>query len=148
MHHTTISRRAILLISLVCLLALIGLVDSFLVYERASGIIALPCVVGNGCDTVVFSPYAKIFGVPMALLGMIFYGALLLVSAITVLVEKRKMALLTSVFVFVGLLFSLYLLYLQVFVIGALCFYCMISLADILIATGLIIWALRRVRVA
>lgn len=85
------------------------------------------CSLLNGCDQVTLSAYATIFGIPVALLGALYY-ALLLILMIGYWDSKKLMLLnLAVVLPFVGFLFSLYLVYLQLFVIHALCLYCLIS---------------------
>ena len=86
------------------------------------------CVVGGGCETVQESEYAEIAGVPVALLGLVAYVALLgLVAWDT---EGARVA--AATLAFVGLLFSLYLLALQLFVIDAICVWCLAN--DIVVA--------------
>src|SRR3989344_2671965 len=94
--------------------ALVGFADAvFLTTQHYLGKIP-PCTVVSGCETVLTSPYATVFGIPDALFGAIFY-------LIILIKPSRLLALL-------GFLASLILLYLQLFVIRALCLYCLISL--------------------
>lgn len=108
-------------------LSLVGLLDaSFLTFKHFVGG-PLPCSILAGCEAVTTSSYAVIFGVPVALLGAIFYLTLAIL-AVWHIDTNHKLALrsilILSVF---GFAFSLYLIYLQVFVIGALCLYCLVS---------------------
>ena len=94
--------------------ALIGFADAvFLTTQHYLGKIP-PCTIVSGCETVLTSPYAVIAGVPLALLGALFYLAILI----------RPSRLLVAL----GFIASLGLLYLQIFVIKALCMYCLLSL--------------------
>lgn len=68
------------------------------------------------------SSYGQIFGIPVALLGVLFYMAVFF-SALRGWVRGVK------VLAIVGMLMSLGFLYLQLFVIKAICLYCMGSLA-------------------
>lgn len=63
------------------LLAAAGLVlSAYMLWTRAAHA-PVYCPLGSGCDVVQSSRYAAVFGVPVALLGLLFYAALLLVAA-------------------------------------------------------------------
>jgi uncharacterized membrane protein len=98
------------------------------------------CVTGGGCETVQESSYAEIAGVPVALIGLLGYAALLVL-----IVWDAPMARLgAATLAFVGLIFSGYLLVVQVFVIDALCTWCVIN--DIVIAPALAVLTALRLR--
>ena len=89
---------------------------------------ALVCVAGGGCETVQGSEYAEIAGIPVALLGLGAYVALLgllLWDSVTARLAAAMLAL-------VGFVFSMYLLALQLFVIDAACVWCLAN--DVVIA--------------
>lgn len=90
-----------------------------------------PCTIG-GCETVLTSPYAEILGIPIALLGALYYIAIFFL----VLSDRRRIF---TVLVSAGFAVSLILLGLQLFVIRALCLYCIFSLVT---STALFILAL------
>lgn len=101
---------------------------------------ALVCVAGGGCETVQESEYAEIAGVPVALLGLGAYVVLLgllLWDSVTARLAAAMLAL-------VGLLFSLYLLALQLFVIDAVCVWCLAN--DVVIAPLLVLLTTLRLR--
>jgi len=85
------------------------------------------CSIGGGCETVLSSQYAKIAGFPVAGLGLLWYMTLL---AVTWLVYAKRVwsPLVAMIWVSGGLLFSLYLLYVSRFLIGAYCTWCLVSL--------------------
>lgn len=86
-----------------------------------------PCSITHGCEKVTTSVYSVILGVPMSLLGALYYLAVI-IGLIYFLDAKKDWALkLVSGFTAVGFLFSLYLVYLQFFVIKAICQWCMLS---------------------
>lgn len=108
--------------------AFIGFADAaYLTFSHYSGS-TLTCVVFRGCDSVTTSAYALFFGIPIALLGAGYY-LLVLVGTIFALDTKniRLLRIITQCTI-VGFGISLYLLYLQLFVIHALCQYCILSL--------------------
>jgi uncharacterized membrane protein len=92
---------------------------------------ALVCVAGGGCETVQESEYAEIVGIPVAALGMIAYAVVLGLVAWDSPGAKLGAAMLA----FVGLAFSMYLLALQLFVIDAVCVWCLAN--DVVIAPAL-----------
>lgn len=121
-------------------LALIGLFDAaYLSIERVRGA-TLACPIGGGCATVQSSPYALFLGVPVAFLGVAGYLLLFGVAMLSLYREAIAGVALPPALLALGsaaLLFAIYLTYLQVAVIGAICFWCAISaLLD------LAIWAL------
>ena len=101
---------------------------------------AVICVTGGGCETVQESDYAEIAGVPVALLGLVAYAIVLALIAWDAPMARLGAATLA----FVGLMFSGYLLILQVFVIDALCTWCVIN--DVVIAPALAMLTALRLR--
>ncbi len=127
-------------ISVSIILAVVGLADSaYLTWEHYQEVTP-PCTTGFSfvdCGVVLRSKYAEIGGVPLAGLGMLHYGMLVLVLLTSIKYRQaRYLAVLMSVS---GLFASAYFVYLQLFVIRAICLYCMVSAIDSLILFG-IIW--------
>lgn len=115
---------------LTLLLALLGLFDSlYLLYIYTSPSHPMVCF-GNGCDAVRASAYSHIWGVPMPVFGAIGYGVLAaLIVAESLVPEALAVELryaLAGATGF-GFLFSLYLEYLQGFVIHHFCEWCITS---------------------
>ncbi|CAN5232201.1 vitamin K epoxide reductase family protein [soil metagenome] len=109
--------------------AFLGLLDaSYLTYEHYSNEIP-PCstnILSADCGKVLTSEYAKIFNIPVSVLGIGYY--LLLLTFIFAVFRKNKKALKPLFFVsLTGLAMSLYFVYLQLVIINAICLYCMIS---------------------
>jgi uncharacterized membrane protein len=72
------NRRFFLVIGL---LALAGMLVA--IYDSVSRILGIPLFcpfAGNGCDIVQNSPYAVIFGVPLAFLGIVGFGAYIVLA--------------------------------------------------------------------
>ncbi|MES2471147.1 MAG: vitamin K epoxide reductase family protein [Patescibacteria group bacterium] len=93
-----------------------------------------PCTI-EGCETVLTSAYSVILGVPVSLLGAVFYACVIALSI--VYIDKRNYKVLNALFLVthLGLIASLYFLFLQAFVINAWCQYCLLSAA-----TSIILW--------
>jgi uncharacterized membrane protein len=100
---------------------------------------ALVCVAGGGCETVQDSEYAVVTGIPVALLGLAAYAAILAL----VVWDSPTARLGAAVLALIGLLFSLYLLALQLFVIDAICVWCLAN--DVVIAPLLAVLTTLRV---
>jgi uncharacterized membrane protein len=107
-------------------LAVLGaLISAYLTWTHYAGLTPICTGSGEGCQTVQSSRYASVLGIPVALLGLIAYGGLIL-SAVLWRETGIYLGVLISL---VGTLFSAYLTYLEIFVIGALCQWCLASAA-------------------
>ena len=89
------------------------------------------CVSGGGCETVQESTYSEIAGIPVAALGVAAYATILALIAW----DTPAARLAAAAIALVGLLFSGYLLVLQLFVIDAICVWCVAN--DVVIAPAL-----------
>jgi len=98
------------------------------------------CPVGGSCEEVQESEYAEIAGIPVAVLGLAAYTALLALVAWDTPVARLAAAAIA----FTGLLFSVYLLVVQLFVIDAVCVWCLAN--DVVIAPGLAVVTALRLR--
>ncbi|HET7744008.1 MAG TPA: vitamin K epoxide reductase family protein [Gaiellaceae bacterium] len=92
---------------------------------------SLVCVRGGGCETVQSSSYSELAGIPVALLGLVAYATVLLL----LVWDSAGARLAAATIALVGLVFSVYLLVLQLFVIDAICVWCVAN--DIVIAPAL-----------
>ena len=84
-----------------------------------------PCFVVHGCEQVQTSRYSVVLGIPVALLGTIFF-ALMFYLAIGVLTRSASVTLVRvyKVLAFVGALAMIPLFLLQAIVLKAFCTYC------------------------
>jgi uncharacterized membrane protein len=107
-------------------LAVVGLlISAYLTWVHYTGV-APVCVGGSGgCETVQTSSYATIFGVPVAVIGLVGYTGLLLSASL----RGELGVYLGFLVALVGTLFSAYLTYLELFVIHAVCEWCVASAA-------------------
>ena len=116
-------------------LAILGLgITIYLSYERATGGEAA-CVIGGGCATVQSSKYAVLAGVPLAYMGVVTY-AILLASAFIPRFPGRIIALIVAV---CGVMFSMWLQYAELFLIKAICPWCVSSAIIMVISLGVAI---------
>ena len=118
---------------LIGLLSFLGLMDaSYLAAKHYSGTIP-PCAIVKGCEAVTTSQYATIGlpavegGVSVALLGAIYYLVVLITSIAIIETKSDWLKKFLSKFSILGLLASIWFISLQLFVIKALCLYCLVS---------------------
>ena len=123
----------------IAVLALAGAgVAAYLVYARYTGT-RLACTTG-GCETVQHSKYAKAAGIPVAVLGLAAYLAVLA----TTLSARIEAAAISAAIVLAGLAFGIYLIVIQVAVIDAICQWCITSDAILAVLAVLCAERLRR----
>jgi uncharacterized membrane protein len=133
-------RRPALVYALAMLVSLIGLGDSiYLTTQHLTGQ-SVRCAISTGCSAVLSSPYATIAGVPTAAFGALAYFAAFSLSTLAAFGYERARTALTML-VAPMFLTTLWLLYLQVFVIRAYCEYCVLSAAMTLSLTALVVVA-------
>lgn len=123
---------------LLAVLAAAGVaISAYLAYSHLSGV-APACVGGSaGCESVQTSRYSEVLGVPVALLGVVGYAAMLLAA----LVRDERAAVFGAFVALIGVLYSAYLTYLELFVIRAICQWCVAS--AVVVVAYLILAALR-----
>ncbi len=111
----------------IALLALVGLFVAVYLWLHALGYGGpIKCGTG-GCETVQTSQWAVLFGFPVAFYGVIGYLAILVVALAALrpsALADKKWNVLVVVLSTVGVLFTAYLTYLELFVIHAICRWC------------------------
>jgi len=123
-------------------LSLVGLADAgYLTYEYYAKIIP-PCTIGSlfDCGTVIKSSYGYIFNIPVSLWGVVYYSILSFTDFVFLMHKKRQWIHIFSIVSVLGFLFSVYFVYVQIFILKALCFYCMLSAINSFIIFILIIY--------
>ena len=116
-------------VAAIVLFALIGLFDAtYLTTEHYLNLTPV-CLVTHGCDSVLTSSYATIFGIPVGLLGVVYYLSALAFTMATIRRPTKKLVTALALFTSLGFIASAGFVYLQLAVIKAICFYCMISAA-------------------
>jgi len=133
-----LSDRALRLAAAIAALAGIG-VAGYLTWAHYADS-AVVCVAGGSCEKVQESEYASIAGVPVAVLGLAAYTVILSLIAW----DAPSARLSAATVALIGVLFSAYLLVLQLFVIDAICIWCLVN--DVLIAPALAVLTALRLR--
>jgi uncharacterized membrane protein len=116
-----------IVVPIIILLSLLGVADtSYLLYSHFSEVSVL-CTEGSECSFVLTSEYSEFLGIPVALFGFLYYLTILISAFIYLKKEDLKFMNFISKISPIGLIASLYFIYLQLFVIYAICTYCMAS---------------------
>lgn len=143
LNETDRVARATILYGATALVSLIGLADAiYLTVEHLSGR-SVRCTITSGCSEVLSSPYATVRGYPLAALGALAYFTVFSLATLAAFSYRFVGHLLTVV---VGAMFltTLWLLYLQAFVIHHFCQFCLLSALVITILTVLVFFARRK----
>ena len=131
----------------IALLSLAGLADAiYLTVEHLTGQ-SVRCTIVAGCSEVLSSPYAVVGGYPLASFGALAYFSVFSLAILTLFGYGVAGRLLLPLVVVMSLV-SLWLIYLQAFVIHAFCQYCLFSAAITFAITALVfvIWRRRKPR--
>jgi uncharacterized membrane protein len=122
----------------IALLALVGVAET--VYLTALHLAGahVACIASANCSRVLGSSYAEIKGFPLAALGAVAYFGVFSFSTLSLFGFRRASTFLGLT---IGGMFlaTLYLLYLQAFVLRTFCDYCLFSAALVFLLAGLVI---------
>lgn len=108
-------------------LSIVGIFDTAYLTIKRYTQDGVNCSIFEGCDFVTTSVYSTIFGVPVAVLGIIFYVSIFTLSVLYLRSKNKK--LLTSILGLsgVGFLMSMWFVYAQLLILESICSYCMLS---------------------
>lgn len=117
------------------LLSLLGLADAlYLTIEHVTGQ-SVKCTITSGCSEVLSSSYAVVAGFPLAAIGAAAYFTVFSLATLAAFGYRAAGTLLTPL-ILAMFFVSLWLIYLQAFVIREFCQYCLLSAA---ITTALLV---------
>ncbi len=108
------------------IVALAGLADAGYLTMQHLTSAPVPCSIISGCETVLTSQYAEIGGVPLAAFGAAAYFCAFSLALLAAF-GNRMMWTLFGIQVVLMSIFTAWLLYLQAFIIGAFCQFCLLS---------------------
>jgi uncharacterized membrane protein len=122
-------KKATFAATLMLVFAAIGIADAFYdSYAIYTGQLLWCPPPIDGCNTVANSPYARVFGVPLGYLGVIFYLVMFALAALLLYDPfSRGLRLGALLYAALGVSGSIYFMYIQVAFIHAFCIYCSIS---------------------
>ena len=133
----TLSRFRTILYTLAAIVSLAGLADATYLAAQALTGETLGCGGSPDCFRVLGSSYARVGGIPVALFGTLAYFSVFTFATFAAFgyVRARTFLILT-----VGAMFlaSLWLLYVQAFLLHAYCRYCLFSAAITFLLAGLV----------
>jgi uncharacterized membrane protein len=133
------------LLGFTMLFSFAGIADAWYLAEHALTNTALSCGIGtlSGCNTVAQSAYSHFFGIPLGVYGLVFYTIIFILAAISTTKNSHRLNQGLFGLGIVGILFSFYFLWLQFFVIDAICIYC---LGSFVISLGIFVFTAFLVR--
>ena len=133
-----VSRFRTILYTAVAIVAVVGLGDATYLAVQALTGETLTCGGSPDCFRVLGSSYAKLGGMPVAMLGALAYFAAFTFATFAAFGYRRapKFLVLTAGLMF---LMTLWLLYVQAFLLHAYCRYCLFSAAITFLIAGLLI---------
>jgi uncharacterized membrane protein len=115
-------------------LCLVGLALSGYLTYMISTQSSLGCTPFGGCSVIQTSPYGRLFGIPVSIIGIFSYASIALLCFISQS-EKNTLARFTALGIMIlpmtALLFSTYLTYVEIFILETICTWCLVaSLVD------------------
>ena len=134
----TVSRFRSILFTVVAIVAVVGLADATYLTVQALTGETLTCGGSPDCFRVLGSSYAKLSGIPVAMLGALAYFTVFTFATFAAFGYSRAPRFL---FLIAGAMFlmTLWLLYVQAFLLHAYCRYCLFSAAITFLIAGLLI---------
>ena len=134
----TVSRFRTILYTVAAIVSLAGLADAAYLSVQALTGETLSCGGSPDCFRVLGSAYAKVGGVPVALLGALAYFTVFAFATFAAFGYARARMFLIPI---IGAMFlaTLWFLYVQAFVLHAYCQYCLFSAAITFLLSGLMI---------
>jgi uncharacterized membrane protein len=131
----------------IIIISLIGIIDSGYLSILKLSNNEVKCIAGLGnCDAVNSSSYSIFAGIPVAYLGFLSY--LIMIGLIVlVMKEQREIPFATySLFgiALIGFLFSGYLTFVELDILHAVCFFCLISAICMTIIFGLSLYKINK----
>ena len=135
---SALARRRTVLHAIAALLSLLGLADAiYLTIEHVTGE-SVRCTIIAGCSEVLSSSYATIGGFPLAMIGAVAYFCVFSLATLAAF-GYRSASLLMRLLVALMFAVTLWLLYLQAFVIGHFCQFCLFSAAITVFLTVIVV---------
>ena len=113
--------------SLIPVLGVVGMgISVYLIFVHYNGVSAI-CLPTMNCDAVLSSRYSAMWGVPLAVFGLLMYGALTMLGLWSFTAKEEwqdRLAVGIYTLALASLLFTIYLYYLEIFEIHAFCTWC------------------------
>lgn len=101
-----------------------------------------PCSITYGCEKVLISPYATVFGIPLSFIGVTFSFSLLICFFSLLIHASTRTVFFIILMSILGLINSIILFLLQVVVLHAFCQYCVFFEGLVFIGNGVLFFPL------
>src|SRR5438874_4701465 len=136
----TVSRVRVALYTIAAIVSLAGLADATYLTVQALTGETLVCGGSPDCFRVLGSSYARVAGIPLAAFGTLAYFGVFSFATFAAFGYARARVFLT---ITVGTMFlaTLWLLYVQTFILHAFCRYCLFSAALVFGLSGIVVLA-------
>lgn len=121
-----ISQRAFYVLIALLILSAAGIGDS-LYLSLSHGNELAYCNLIEGCDVVLKSAYAEVFGIPTAIFGIVYYSGVFLLCLFALIANSLRAKIFLLILPIVGVVASLGFIYIQAFELKAWCQYCLLS---------------------
>jgi uncharacterized membrane protein len=128
---------------IILVLSFLGIIDAgYLTYEHYATSVQLFCPTNAvvNCEAMLQSQYSVVFGIPLSLFGIIYFVAVIALVLANLAKDNRLFKQLLLIAETGGVLFSTYLVSLQIFVIKQICLYCMFSALICFLIFGLTVF--------
>ena len=110
-------------------LSLLGFLTSLFIFCKRKYKEKLVCMIGKDCGKVINSRFSRQFGISNEITGLLYYIAVFISTLILVAIPTLvtiPVLWIQFLVIAAAALFSLYLIFLQLFIIKELCEYCLI----------------------
>jgi len=128
------------------IISFIGFLDATYITLKHYLGVPITCSILNGCEKVTTSVYSTVFNIPVALIGSVYY--LIIFALIILYLDTKKETIFYTAckITALGFIASIWFTYIQIFVLKALCFYCLVSsgTSTILFILGIIALKLKK----
>jgi uncharacterized membrane protein len=127
-------------------LAVVGIVgvaiSAYLTWTRLAGVLPI-CGPSGGCETVEQSPYSSVAGIPVAAFGILNSAAVVILALWWGRTRDPRAGYAAYALGLAGVLVEAYLVYLELFVIHAICLWCVAYGITIVLGLGLAVRIVR-----
>ena len=106
--------------------ALLGALVALYLWLYHLGLSPLVCPIA-GCEKVQKSEFSNLLGIPVAAIGFVAFSALFVSSLAGVLIDHLRVDRAVFIVSSLGMLTYVWFTYLELAVIGAICFWCVVS---------------------
>lgn len=119
---------------IILLLALLGFLNAYYLYYQHIREIStgrkMFCLIGGDCGEVVGSKYGSTLGIKNEKIGMAYYSLIAVYSLVNIFLPEiaKDYWVWIKIITTVAGIFSLYLLYIQAFVLKIFCSWCLIAI--------------------